>query len=157
MFKFLSQNWAALSALNKATWLVGATADAVSTFNKYVQFNQLRARNFLGVTAAHPPALVSTAPTAPTNTATAGVRQITVAITKGANPSTWAWGIFRSGTTGFTPAFSNMVAVVLIDGSGNGSFVDTPLAAGAYFYRVKGYMLDAIMGALSTECTATVV
>lgn len=157
MFKFLSQNWAALSAGNKATWLIGATADAVSTFNKYVQFNQLRARNFLGVTAAYPPALVSTVCTAPTAVATAGVRQISLAITKGANPATWGWMIFRSLTTGFTPAFSNMVAAVLIDGSGNGSYVDTPLAAGTYYYKIKGFNLDAILGTLSTEYSGIVV
>lgn len=157
MFKFLSQNWAALSAGNKATWLTAATAAAVSTFNQFMKFNQLRTRNFLGVTAAYPPALVSTVCTAPTSTATAGVRQITLAITKGANPATWGWQIFRSTVTGFTPAFSNLIAAVLIDGSGNGSYVDTPLAAGAYYYRIRGFNLDAVLGTLEVERTATVV
>lgn len=156
MFKFLSQNWAALTAGNKATWLTAATAAAVSAFNRYVQYNQLRARNFLGPTAAYPEALVSTSPTAPTATATAGVRQITLSITKGANPATWGWMIFRSQTTGFTPAFSNMIAAVKIDGSGNGSYVDTPLPAGTYYYKIKGFNLDAVLGTLSTEYSATV-
>jgi hypothetical protein len=155
-FKFLSQNWAALSAGNKATWLTNATAKAVSTFNEYMQFNQSRARNFLGITAAYPPALVSTACTAPTTTVTAGVRQLSLAITKGANPATWGWMIFRSTVTGFTPAFSNMVAAVLIDGSGNGAYVDTPLAAGTYYYRVKGFNLDAVLGNLEAEKSGTV-
>lgn len=156
MFKFLSQYWTSQSALNKATWLLRAAENSVSEFNAYVSYNQFRWRNFLGPSKAFPAAEVATAPTAPTATAVAGVRQITLTITKGANAPDWGYMIFRSPTTTFTPAFSNCVATIQIIAGGNGLYVDTPLVAGAYFYMIKGFMADGKLGSISTEYTATV-
>jgi len=156
MFKFLTQQWNGLSAGNKSTWLTPAMADNISPFNKYVSYNQFRWRNFRGPTQAYPAAESSTAPSAPTVVATAGVRQISLAITKGATAPTWGYLIYRSLTTGFTPMWSNAIAAVQIDGTGNGSYIDTPLAAGTYYYKSNGFNVDGKVGAMSTEASATV-
>jgi hypothetical protein len=157
MFKFLSQKWGALTAGNKATWETTAEQVAISPFNAYLSKNQFRWRNFLTPSKAYPAADASTPPSAPTGVATAGVRQISLAITKGATAPTWGYLIFRSTTGTFTPVFSNCIAAVAIDGSGNGSYVDTPLEPGAYYYEVRGFNDDGITGTSSAEFTATVV
>jgi hypothetical protein len=156
MFKFLSQQWASLSTGEKATWLANATAKAISPFNEFMQYNQGRWRNFLGPAQSYPAAEIATLPSAPTVVSTAGVRQISLAITKGANAPDWGYQIFRSTVTGFTPAFSNLIANTAIDGSGNGAYVDTPLAAGTYYYRIRGFMIDGKLGTLMAEDTETV-
>lgn len=156
MFQFLAKQWAGLTAGNKATWILRAAATNISTFNAFMAYNQFRWRNFLGPSKIDPAAEVSTAPSAPTGVATAGVRQISLAITKGANAPDWGYLIFRSPTITFTPVWSNCIAVKHIDGSGNALYIDTPLAAGSYWYHVVGIMIDGVKGTESAEITATV-
>jgi hypothetical protein len=156
MFKFLSQQWASMTTGNKATWLALAKQHNVSEFNASTSFNQKRWRNYLCPTEASPPALASTAPSAPTLAVTAGVRQLTVAITHGATAPSWGYLIARYLVTGGTPAFSNTIAVIPIVSGGSASFVDTPLKSGTYFYKVTGFNTDAVMGTASTEATGTV-
>jgi hypothetical protein len=156
MFKFLSQRWLAIAAGPKASWEETAEQKAISPFNAYISYNQFRYRNFLSPSKAHPAAEVQTIPTLPTITATAGVRQITVAITKGATGAQWGWAIFRSPTTTFTPSYSNHIASIVIDAGGNGTYVDTPLGPGTYWYHVRGISEDGVWGADSTEANATV-
>jgi hypothetical protein len=142
---------------NKATWLIKAKQLNVSEFNASTSFNQKRWRNYLCPTEASPPALISTTPSAPTLAVTAGIRQLTVAITHGATAPSWGYLIARYLVTGGTPAFSNTVAVIPIVAGGNASYVDTPLVAGVYFYKVTGFNVDAVVGAASAEATGTVV
>jgi hypothetical protein len=156
MFMFLTKQWAGLTAGNKATWNDRAAAGNVSPFNGFVQYNQSRWRNYLTPSKQEPAAESSSAPSAPTVVATAGVRQVSLAITKGATAPSWGYAIFRSKTTGFTPMWSNCIAVVAKDASSNGSYIDTPLAPGTYYYKALGFNDDGVKGALSNEASATV-
>ena len=156
MMAFLSKQWASLTSAEKATWQDRADATAISPFNAFTSYCLKRWRNFLTPSKEDPAAETSTAPDAATVNLTAGVRQITVDITHGTNAPDWGYAIFRDTSTGFTPAFSNCIAVVPCDGSGDATHVDTPLAAGTYYYVVKGFMDDGKAGALSTEQSETV-
>jgi hypothetical protein len=157
MFKFLSKEWAGLTTILKATWLTTSKATNISEFNAFTSFNQKLWRNFLTPSKSHARALISTAPTAPTLAGTVGVRQVSIAITKGANVADWGYTIHRFLITATAPAFSNCIAVVQKVGAGVDTFVDTPLAPGIYFWKVIGFMADGVVGAISTELTATVV
>jgi hypothetical protein len=156
MFKFLSKCWTAMSALNKASWDTLAKQMNVSAFNAFQSVNQKRWRNFLTPSKNSAIANAATAPSAPTLTATAAVRQITIAATHGTNAPDFGYTIFRSLTTGFTSAFSNCVQVVGVDGAGDGSWVDTPLDPGTYYYKAVPFMADGKVGTTSTQATATV-
>lgn len=156
MLTFLSQIWDGLSAGNKSSWLDAATADAISTFNAFVGYNLRRWRDFNTPTEAFPPALTSTAPSAATGVATPDVRSITLAITHGTNAPDWGYAIFRDLTPAFNLAFSNCIAVVECDGSGDAEYIDSPLAAGTYYYNYIGFMVDGVEGADGTECNGTV-
>jgi len=157
MFSFLAKQWASLSALNKASWDVLAKQFNVSPFNASTHVNQARWRNFLSPSKNSAIAGVSGAPTIATQALTVGVRQVTVAITKGGTPPTWGYTIHRYLVTGTVPAFSNCVHVAPIDGSSNATWVDTPLAAGVYFYKVHPFNDDGVKGVTSVESTCTVV
>lgn len=156
MLTFLSQIWDGLSAGNKSSWLEAATRNAISTFNAFVGYNMSRWRDFNTPTMEYPPALLSTAADPATGVATPDIRSITLAITHGTAVPDWGYAIFRSLTGTFDLAFSNCIAVVPCDGSGDAEYIDSPLAAGTYYYNFIGFNDDGVEGADGTECDGTV-
>ena len=135
MMKFLSQEWAGISPLYTYTFNDRAEADGISPFNAYIKQNLSRWRNFLGISkstdtlATHPNALTGVA------TAAGGVRMITVTMPVNNPESGWAILIFRKTGGPVTAAFDNLVAVLPIDGTNPGVFVDTPLEPATYYYN----------------------
>lgn len=155
MLKNLSQRWAALSTANKATWQTPADVATVSPFNAYVSYNLTRWSHFKSPSNVYPAAEAAAAPTAPTTTATAGVREITLSMADGATPPTWGWMIFASTTTGFTPSFSNLIAVVTRTATPT-VYINKPLVTGVpMYFRIKGATIDGVTGTLEVERTAT--
>lgn len=156
-FKFLSQQWSGLGATPQATWEERAEQKVVSEFNAYMSYNLERFRNFLGLSQEDPAALVDTVDAIDTFTATAGERQITIAINDtGTVGDNWGFMIYRSLTTGFTPAFDNLVAIIQSQAGGVVNFVDTPLDPDTYYYDAKPFTKDAVLGSLDGEINATV-
>ncbi len=149
--KFLAQNWAGLSDAEKATWENRATDMIVSNFNAFTSYNQLRWRNFLTPSKDDPAAEASTPPTAATGVATPGVRMMTVVLTDSATAPDWGYIVYRSLTTGFTPAISNAIAIIPWDSGGATTYIDTPLDPDTYYYRSAGFNDDGIDGALDIE------
>jgi hypothetical protein len=156
MLKFLSQYWALMAAGAKATWNDRADAKVISQFNAFVGYNLSRWRNYLTPSIDDPATEEEAAPGAPTTTPTDGVRQISLSIAQGAPEAEWGFIIHRSTTTGFTPSFANCIAIIPTLGADPVLYVDTPLAAGTYYYRIKGFMGDGKPGALEAEVTDTV-
>lgn len=157
MLKFLSQQWDGLATADKSSWLEAATAESISPFNAFMSYNLRRWRDFNTPTQASPPALTSTAADGATGVATPDVRSITLAITHGTNLADWGFAIFRSLTGTFSLAFSNCIAVVQVDGSGDAEYIDSPLVADTYYYNYIGFNDDGVEGADGTECDGTVV
>lgn len=157
MFKFLSQNWAALTTAEKATWQTIADQIVASPFNAYMQKNQTDARNFLSPGQQTPILRADTPGVLTTWTATAGVRQITLDIeAAAAGDATWGTVIYRSLTTGFTAAVSNIHAVILSTPAAPVTFVDTPLDPDEYFYRAQPFADDGGKAVLEAEISAVV-
>lgn len=153
MLRFLAQYWASLSTAIKATWAERAAATNISPFNAFVSANQSRWRSFKDPSKEDPATETGVAPAAPTTTATGGIRQIQLSIVDGAQIPDWGWIIFRSGTTGFTPAYSNCVAIIPRVGTPT-VHIDAGLVPGTYFYRIKGFMATGKDGTLEAEKTA---
>jgi hypothetical protein len=151
MMQFLSQNWAALGATPKGTWDAPAAADSISPFNAFIRSNLARWRNFLSPTESHPPANTGTAGTLSAQSITAGVRQLTVNLTLTAANNNWGVLIFRDPVTGFTPSFSNLVMAKLKTTTPQESWVDTPLAPGTYYYRMRPFTTEGVLGAAFAE------
>ena len=154
--KFLSQSWASLSDAEKATWLTRAQDMIVSNFNAYTSYDQKRWRNFLTPSKEDPAAEASTPATAPTGAAVAGVRMATITLTDSGTAPDWGYLLFRSLSTGFTPAISNAIASFDWDSGGATEYVDTPMEPETYYYRSRGFNDDGIAGALDVEFTVTI-
>lgn len=157
MLKWLSQQWAALSAANKATWLTRANQQIISTFNAYVGYNQFRWRDFLAPTAHDPEDTTDTPPTPGTLALTLGVRSITATVTITTAADGWGVLLFRSPTGTFSTAFDNLIAAELIVGTADVVFVDSPLDPGAYYYDARSFTFDGQVTAEMGEETETVV
>lgn len=155
MFKFLAQYWASLSTANQATWQDLADQLVASPFNGFMSANQKRWRNFLAPGQEDPVGGTGTQDTYSGWAATAGVRQVTLDITVGVANDGWGVAIFR-GATGFTPAFSNCIAVIPAVGAADYSFVDTPLDPGTYYYNARGFTTDGSLDSAQGEVSATV-
>lgn len=154
MMKFLAQFWDGLSALNKATWEDRAKLTNIAPFNAFCSYNMKRWRSFKGPTKVDPAIDTGAGGTAPTTTPTGGIRQIQLSIADGGTPPGWGWIIYRSLTTGFTPGYDTAVAVIPRVGTPT-VYVDAPLEAGTYYYRIGGFGIDGLKGSLETEINAT--
>ena len=156
MFKFLAQIWNGLTDADKATWETMAKQMNAAPFNAFMRFNQRRWRDFNTPSKQTPAAEVSTPPDGLTGVATPDVRSITLALTHGTALAAWGVAIFRNLTGTFSMAFSNCIAVIAVDGSGDAEYVDSPLAPGTYYYNSVGFNADGIEGADGTEFSGIV-
>ena len=157
MFKYLSQIWAGLTAGNKATWESRADDKVISPFNAFMGYNQARWRNFLGITKEDPATAAGTEGIWGVATATAGVRQITVLHPLTTANDQWALGIHRAAGTGFDVSFANCIAIIEAITPGDIIYVDTPLAAGTYYYNFSKFTEEGLRSDEDDEVFDTVV
>lgn len=157
MFAFLSKEWAGLTSAEQASWQTIADQIVASPFNAYMKQNQTNWRNFLTPSQDVVIDRSAAAETVAGFTATAGVRQITIAVeTDGVIGDDWGFILFRGLTTGFTPAISNVHAVFASNGTTSVTFIDTPLDPDEYFYVARIFNDVGGVTALSAEVSATV-
>lgn len=156
LFKFISQNWAAIIDASKATWEDRAAQGVFSTFNAYMSYDQARWRDFLAPSQHFPADDADTPAVTGVITAVPGVRSVTLTI-----PVTTAndgWGVlcFRSTQTGFDSAYDNLIGVGLINATDDVVVVDTPLDPDTYYYQFREFTIDGQLGAELGEEDAVV-
>ncbi len=152
MLKFLSQEWTNLTTAQKDDWTSRAAATVISAFNAYISYNQSRWRSYKNPSKLDPADETGTPPGVCITTATGGIRQIQLSIADHATDKPdWAYVIHRSTTTGFTPAFSNVVAITPWDVAGTTVYIDTPLEIATYYYRIYGTVDTGLKGAVEAE------
>lgn len=156
MFKWLAQNWNALSAGDKATWEERADQQIVSPFNAYMSYNQFRWRDFLAPTTIYPEATTDTAPVEGTLAAVAGVRSITVTQPITTANEGWAIAFFRALAPALTTAFDNLIGLSIVSGTDDVLWVDSPLVPDTYYYKIRSVTLDGQLGTESSEVNAVV-
>lgn len=156
MFGFLAAAWTALSASAKASYAEGALGKSISAFNQYMSVNRNRWQNFVCPSKSYPATESSTPLTITTQTLTGGVGMVTLAITPSGGTNIWGYAIFRDSAEIVTPSWANCVAVIDADGANAVTYVDTPLPAGTYHYRVGTIQDDGVFGTVKADGTATV-
>lgn len=155
MLKFLAQQWAGLSAPDKATWEAIADSAKISPFNAYVAGNQDRWFTFRTPTKATPPAGTSTPADAPTVVATGTKGMITLTITDGVQAPDWGWIIFRR--LGGAPSMTwDEVTMVAPYSASPSTIIDSPLAPGTWHYRLYGFNTDGVSGSVSADASDAV-
>jgi len=156
MFKFLAQNWKLIAVGTKALWLPLSKALVVSEFNAFIRNNQARWRNFKMPSKDPTAAAAHTAGVLNAWTATAGVRQIQLALSLTTANACWGAAIFRSPTGTFTATWDKCIAVVLLADTSPHLYVDTPLEAGHYYYEHMLFTDDGLASTESAEVDAIV-
>ncbi len=135
---FLSQQWANISAADKATWVNTAAASQISPFDAYVGDNLSALVDDKSPSKAFPSAPVAFNPG--TFQPAADVFDNYIIYKAGVVPTPVAWSmyIYRSDTTGFTPGPSNMVhAVIPLIAASYLEVRDVPPTHGTWYYRQR--------------------
>lgn len=156
LFKFISQQWASISAPNQATWETRADQGVVSPFNAYMGYNQARWRDFLAPSQHDPAAATDVASVIGVTVATPGVRSVTLTIPITTANDGWGVAVFRALASGFTTAFDNLIGVGVVDGVNDIIVVDTPLVPDTYYYNFRSITEDGQLGAEDGEINAVV-
>ena len=156
MMRWLAQNWADFSAEIKATWDDLADATNISPFNAYVAYNMRRWREGHPPTQEYPAAGLTSDLDVSGQTTIGASRHVDLDIEPTSSENIWGYVICRSQTTGFTPSWANCIRIIPDDGANAVQWVDAPLDAGLYYYRVAIINVDGIIGAYHAQTTATV-
>ena len=155
MFKFISQAWDAMGSTPKGTWQDRADATNILKFNAYVAANMRRWREFQPPSQTDPAPETGTAPVAVLSSATGGVHCMDILLAITTLNNVWGVVIFRSPTGTFTPSLSNVVQVLLVDGTGNKVWTDSGLAPGDYYYDAMFFTKEGVLGTAEGEVTGT--
>lgn len=155
-FKYLAQEWKNIAAGTQALWQPLATALVISTFNAFVRGNQSRWRNFKMPSKDPTAAAGHTAGVLNAWTATAGVRQVQLLLSLTTANACWGAAIFRSPSGTFSATWDKCIALIKVADTGNHLFIDTPLAAGHYYYEHILFTDDGLASSESAEVDAVV-
>jgi hypothetical protein len=147
-FKFLAQEWKNIATGTQELWDTLAKALVISKFNAFVRGNQSRWRNFKMPSKDPTAAEVHAAGVLNAWSATAGVRQIQLLLSLTTANACWGAAIFRSPTGTFTATWDKCIALIKVADTTNHLYIDTPLAAGHYYYE---HILFTDDGKASTE------
>lgn len=156
MFKFLSQHWSDMLAARQADYDSLADSLAISPFNAYIRLQQRRWRLFKSPSEAWPAGegdSVGLFAGGSAPAATGGVASIQIDFQLGTANQNQGLLIFK-GSTGFSTAINNCIAAVKLDDLTAGSFLDSPLAAGTYYYNTRLFSDDGVLGAEDGEISA---
>lgn len=156
MFGFCAAAWHALADGVKLTWKPLADATSISEYNAYIKKALANWQTFLFPQQNYDELRDSTALSVTTQTTTGGVGTATIAVTPSGTTNSWGIAIFR-GATGFTPSWANCIAVVPTNGVNAVTWVDSPLAAGSYYYRTCVFNTDGVVGTIHAESSVVTV
>lgn len=157
MFKFLTQQWAPnVDAADQATWEELAAAQNITTFNAYLKTNMREWTQFTTPTMAYPAAAAGTPGTLATPTAVVGVRQVTITSAMTNVEDNWGMIVHRGTADNFTATKNTVVGIAEAMGNGDIVYVDTPVAAGTYWYRVQAFTVDGVKDAATGDVQAIV-
>jgi len=136
MVRFLSQQWASVSAGDKQTWNDLAAAAGVAPYHAFLGHNTRRWRNKLTPTVRHPAENEDPLTDEFTLHATAGVRLATLRLSNDHfPPESWIHLVFHSLAPGADTSWHNLVHVEIVDDAFvNHYWTHNGLTAGWHYY-----------------------
>lgn len=137
MLRFLATSFGNLSAADITTWDSLAQAADISTYNAWCKTNMDRWARFLAPSHANPATDSGNVDGVNYADAVALQRSVRIRITPSWFYYAWGYLVYRSTTTGFTPAISNCIRTGYIDyvTFQPVNWIDGPLPPGTYYYR----------------------
>jgi len=157
MLSALSKDWANLSAAEKAKWLTLAAASVVSPFNAFVQFNQLRMRQYKSPCIDPTDTDASLTLAAITGfAATGGVHQCTISFSVDTLNGGYGCLLHRNPLVDGDASLDEQVHVFLFHATGTKTWVDSPLTAGVWKYSYRPFTTDGLLGGSVSWVSGTV-
>jgi len=142
MMKFLSQNWASTSALEKADWDDRGKATSISPFNAYTGFNMLRWRQMKAPSTLTSALGVGTLQASGAATAVGGYHQAVVSFPIAAVNDGWGIAIERDTVDVYRGTLDAVVGVIATPAAAATLFTDVGLVAGTYYYFWRRFTRD---------------
>jgi len=142
IFAYLSKMWTTLSPAEKTTWQQLAALTNIAPFNAWQSYNTARYRDFWPPSIEHPAAKTALPDNVPVLALTANIRSVKVTITPAAAQANWGYLICRRFGANFTPTYQYGIAFVEADGVNAVTYLDTPLTAGTWRYKIGGFTVD---------------
>lgn len=154
MFKFLAQNWAALSPTDQASWQALADATTVSPFNAYVSYNMNLWTQF-ETPFDNPTSTDDTVPVMGAGTLNGGVRQYTLSqvIT---TPNDISGILIVEDSSAIVTPVKTMVVIAEDYVASPVVVVATPREPGTYHVRVAGFTKAGTISAYIADQTVVV-
>jgi hypothetical protein len=159
MMRFLSQNWAGMTAPEKADWLLLAKATSISAFNACVAANMVRWRQYLAPAATTPALETGTFQSCAAATAAGGYHQTVITFTVAAVEDGWGIVLIRSTADDAPTDLGHVVAVIATPTAEVINHTDANLAPGKYYYWWRRFTragkLDGFFSQGELSATAT--
>lgn len=144
MVGFLQRYWSLLTTPQQATWESLAEQSNTSPYNAFTRYNLIRWRHFHYPTKTYPATeLLDYGNVGVWSFTTTLPRAIQQTLRFSAEYDNWGYVLFRSTSTGFTPAPANAVYIFPIEDAANHYYLDAPLEPGTYYYRLARFSDDA--------------
>jgi len=134
MMKFLAQNWASMTAPEKADWLLLAKATSISAFNAMVAANMTRWRQYLAPSTMTPALETGTFQASGAATAVGGFHQVTISFPIAGVNDGWGIALIRSTANDAPTDLGHVVAVIPTPAAEAIQYTDAGLVAGKYYY-----------------------
>lgn len=154
MFKFLTQNWAALSAGEKSSWQTLADELVASPFNAYIKYNMMLWHNFLTPTQDAGYERLNNGSDRTLSAAVWEENRIKISSTATAAAEQWGLIIFASTSTPITEAVGNAIIVGLDLGVGQIDWFWTPPTVTTWYFDSIAFSDDGIAEAAGGEVNA---
>lgn len=149
MMKWISREWAELTAAQKATWLSAISKAGESAFNSFVRVGMRLWANGLFATSQYP-TIVEAAPAIPTlPTAVVNGRQVTITWV---DPAARVFGVAVHLNLTTTPALTPATAVAVADATVQMAIVNI-VVPGTYHYRIRAASNEGLFGPATADAT----
>ncbi len=156
MFKFLTQNWAALGAGPQATWQTLADELVASPFNAYVKFNMQNWHNFISPTKAATFAAANEGSDRDVTTAIWEENRIKITSTATTANEQWG-GVYHAELTNTVVAsVGNSIIVELDEDVASRDTFWTPPSVATWYIVYQPFSDDGALSGIGAEVTAAV-
>jgi len=156
LMSFLAQQWRELTTAEQATWADLAEARGVAPYHEFVAHNHHRWTTNRTPTKEYPATESSTPPKANNLIGTPGVQCANLKFLLQVPWPTWGYVLYRSIVPSYTAQRTDAIAMIECRVPGHTYYRDTPLPAGTYYYRHRGFNDDGLQGALWSQVTVVV-
>jgi hypothetical protein len=156
MLAFLSQQWAAFTVPNKATWNEIAAQKNIPPYNAFLSDNLDRWKRFHAPGKVYPISALGTLPDLDHFTISGGLAKIRIESTWEGLNNVWGMMIFHSLTPGFTPSRANLIHIQTITEYTPNTWIYQTTILGLHYLNFRTFTTTAKLSSNLGQASALV-